>query len=153
MVDMKKLFLGGVCAAVFMSSFLECAMANDSLDTLRASNRAIRRFTLDNGLVVLLKPDASAPLVAIQYWVRSGAIHEGRWMGGGLSHYLEHMVFKGTPTRAPGEISTSIADAGGEINAYTSLDRTVFHVVMPSEKAGLGLEVLTDAVFHPSFPE
>lgn len=128
-------------------------MANDPLDTLRASNRAIRRFTLDNGLVVLLKPDASAPLVAIQYWVRSGAIHEGRWMGGGLSHYLEHMVFKGTPTRAPGEISTSIADAGGEINAYTSLDRTVFHVVMPSEKAGLGLEVLTDAVFHPSFPE
>ena len=149
---MNKLILGGVMAAVL--SFLpESAMSNDPLEVLRASNRAIRRIPMDNGLTLLLKPDASAPLVAIQYWVGAGAIHEGENLGGGLSHYLEHMVFKGTPTRAVGEISTAIADAGGEINAYTSNDRTVFHVVMPADRAMLGLEVLTDAVFHPSFPE
>ena len=149
---MNKLLLGGLCAAVL--SFLpESAMSNDPLEVLRASNRAIRRVPMENGLTLLLKPDASAPLVAIQYWVGAGAIHEGKNLGGGLSHYLEHMVFKGTPTRAVGEISTAIADAGGEINAYTSVDRTVFHVVMPSDKAMLGLDVLTDAVFHPSFPE
>lgn len=127
-------------------------MSRDALEVLRQSNQSIRRVALDNGLTLLLKPDASAPLVAIQYWVRAGAIHEAEHLGGGLSHYLEHMVFKGTPSRAPGVISTTIADAGGEINAYTSNDRTVFHVVMPAEKAQLGLEVLTDAVFHPSFP-
>ena len=150
---MKNLLLGGLCAAAILTAFPETAMSNDPLDVLRASNRAIRRIPLDNGLVLLLKPDASAPLVAIQYWVGTGSIHEADHLGGGLSHYLEHMVFKGTPTRAPGEISTAIADAGGEINAYTSNDRTVFHVVMPADKAMLGLDVLTDAVFHPSFPE
>ena len=147
------MMLGGLCAAVLLCCLTETAMPNEPIEVLRASNRAIRRIPMDNGLMLLLKPDASAPLVAIQYWVRAGAIHEGEHLGGGLSHYLEHMVFKGTPTRAPGVISTSIADAGGEINAYTSVDRTVFHVVMPADKAELGLEVLTDAVFHPSFPE
>ncbi|MBR4190120.1 MAG: insulinase family protein [Kiritimatiellae bacterium] len=150
---MKKTMLGGVCAAVLLCCLTETAMPNEPIEVLRASNRAIRRIPMDNGLTLLLKPDASAPLVAIQYWVRAGAIHEAEHLGGGLSHYLEHMVFKGTPTRAPGVISTTIADAGGEINAYTSVDRTVFHVVMPSDKAELGLDVLTDAVFHPSFPE
>lgn len=143
-------WLGAACALLFTQEF---AMSQDSEEALQAANRGVRRFTLDNGLTVLLKEDRSAPLAAIQYWVGAGAIHEGENLGGGLSHYLEHMIFKGTDTRGPGQISKEIADAGGEINAYTSNDRTVFHVNLPADRWRVGLDVLTDAIFHPSFPE
>lgn len=128
-------------------------MARNPVDVLKTANAGGRRLVLDNGLVVLLKEDRSAPLVAIQYWVGAGSIHEGPQLGGGLSHYLEHMIFKGTATRGPARISQEIADAGGEINAYTSTDRTVFHATLPADRWQVGLEVLTDAVFRPAFPE
>ena len=149
---MKRWFhLVGACAAfVFTQEF---AMAQDPVDVLKTSNQGIRRLVLDNGMVVLLKEDRSAPMAAIQFWVGSGSIHEGEQLGGGLSHYLEHMVFKGTATRGPGQVSKEIADAGGEINAYTSNDRTVFHATLPAARWLVGLDVLADAVFHPSFPE
>lgn len=128
-------------------------MAQDPVDVLKASNQGIRRLVLDNGLTVLLKEDRSAPMAAIQFWVGAGSIHEGAQLGGGLSHYLEHMIFKGTDTRGPGQVSQEIADAGGDINAYTSNDRTVFHTTLPAAHWLVGLEVLADAVFHPAFPE
>ena len=128
-------------------------MAQDPVDVLKASNQGVRRIVLDNGLTVLLKEDRSAPMAAIQFWVGAGSIHEAEHLGGGLSHYLEHMIFKGTPTRGPAQVSQEIADAGGDINAYTSNDRTVFHTSLPASRWQVGLEVLTDAVFHPAFPE
>lgn len=128
-------------------------MNHDPLQAIHAANQGVRRVVLDNGLVVLLKQDTSAPMAAIQFWVRAGAIHEAENLGGGLSHYLEHMVFKGTPTRDPAAVSKDIADAGGDINAYTSNDRTVFHVTLPAKNWRTGLDVLSDAVFSPAFPE
>jgi len=128
-------------------------MAQDPVAVLKSSNAGIRRLVLDNGLVVLLKEDRSAPMAALQFWVGAGSIHEADHLGGGLSHYLEHMVFKGTATRGPAQVSQEIADAGGEINAYTSNDRTVFHAVLPAARWQGGLDVLADAVFQPAFPE
>ena len=128
-------------------------MAQDPVDVLKASNQGIRRLVLDNGMTVLLKEDRSAPMAAIQFWVGAGSIHEAEHLGGGLSHYLEHMIFKGTPTRGPAQVSQEIADAGGDINAYTSNDRTVFHSTLPAARWLVGLDVLADAVFHPAFPE
>ena len=141
----------GLIAALLATP--EHAMAQDPVDVLKTANAGIRRLVLDNGLVVLLKEDRSAPMVALQFWVGAGSIHEAEHLGGGLSHYLEHMVFKGTPTRGPAQVSQEIADAGGEINAYTSTDRTVFHATLPAARWLVGLDVLGDAVFHPSFPE
>jgi len=57
------------------------------------------RTVLPNGLTVLLKPDHSAPVASVQVWVKTGSIHEGALLGAGLSHYLEHMLFKGTARR------------------------------------------------------
>ena len=128
-------------------------MAQDPVEVLKASNQGIHRFVLDNGLTVLLKEDRSAPMAALQFWVGAGSIHEADNLGGGLSHFLEHMVFKGTPTRGPAQVSQEIADAGGELNAYTSNDRTVFHCTLPAARWLVGLDVLADAVFHPAFPE
>ncbi len=128
--------------------------AEPSFDAcLEQHNKGLSRFVLDNGMICLVKEDHTAPIVAIQIWVGTGSIHEEEYLGGGLSHVIEHMIFKGTPTRKPGDISKAISDAGGSINAYTSLDRTVFLVDIPDEHWRTGLTVLADAVMHASFPK
>jgi zinc protease len=69
----------------------------------------------------------------------------------GLAHLHEHMLFKGTARRGPGEIARQIEAAGGEINAWTSFDQTVYHLVVASQFAGQGLEVLADAITCAAF--
>ncbi len=125
----------------------------DPVDVIRTANDQIHRFTMENGIIGLVKPDASAPVVAIQTWFGTGSIHEDDFLGAGLAHYVEHMIFKGTPSRTPGDISREISDAGGRINAYTTFDRTVFHVVLPVRHWAIGLDVLADAVQNATFPE
>ena len=125
----------------------------DPLEALHRSNEGVRRVLLDNGMIALIKRDASAPVVAVQIWVGTGSVHEEEHLGAGLSHYMEHMIFKGTPTRGPAEITKAIDEAGGEINAYTAQDRTVFHADLPGTKWKIGVDVLTDAVMHACFPE
>lgn len=123
------------------------------IDVLRSANAPLRRIVLDNGMVCLIKPDASAPVVSVQIWVGSGSIHESPWLGAGLSHYMEHMIFKGTTTRGVSEITKAIDDAGGEINAYTAYDRTVFYADLPARNWKVGVDVLADAVMNASLPE
>lgn len=106
--------------------------------------------TLPNGLAVVLQEDHSAPVVAIQYWVKAGSRTE-KDSEAGITHLIEHMIFKGTPTRGVGEVAGEIESAGGEINAYTSFDYTVYHVSIASRYAGVGLDVLTDAVRNALF--
>ncbi len=151
---MKKLCL---LLVITLASLIHPCCADttsaNALTTLRQSNDRVTRFTLDNGMTCLLKEDHSSPVVSIQIWVGTGSIHEGALLGAGLSHYVEHMVFKGTPTRKPGEIAKTLIGLGGELNAYTSLDRTVFHVDLPSRQWKVALETLADAVINTSFPE
>jgi zinc protease len=107
---------------------------------------------LSNGLSVLVQPDFTAPVVSIQFWCATGSIHETPWLGGGLSHLLEHLMFKGTPTRGNSQMAQQIQDLGGHLNAYTSFDRTVYHVDLPADHALAALEILGDAVFNSTIP-
>jgi zinc protease len=107
---------------------------------------------LSNGLSVLVQPDFTAPVVSIQFWCATGSIHETPWLGAGLSHLLEHLMFKGTPTRGNSQMAQQIQDLGGHLNAYTSFDRTVYHVDLPSDNALAALEILGDAVFNSTIP-
>ena len=68
----------------------------------------------------------------------AGSIHEGKWLGAGLSHVLEHMLFKGTTTRPGSRIDQEVQEAGGYMNAYTSFDRTVYHIDVPNTGATHG---------------
>ena len=113
----------------------------------------VERFVLPNGLVVLLKPDRSAALASVQVWVRTGSIHEGTKLGAGLSHFLEHMLFKGTDRRMARDISASVQAHGGYINAYTTFDRTVYYIDLPCEHTGVAIDILADAVLHSTLPE
>ncbi|MBX3748999.1 MAG: insulinase family protein [Opitutaceae bacterium] len=112
----------------------------------------VHRTVLPNGLTVLVKPDAGAPVVSVQVWVRTGSTHEGDLAGAGLSHYLEHLLFKGTANRAGRDISSVVQAHGGDINAYTSFDRTVYHIDLPAAAAGLAIEVLADMVLNSTLP-
>lgn len=109
--------------------------------------------TLDNGLTVILREDRSAPVVSAQAWAQTGSVHEGRWLGAGLSHVLEHMLFKGTATRPPGQIDREVQDAGGYMNAYTSFDRTVYHIDAPNTGTRVAVDVLCDIMQHAALPD
>ena len=113
----------------------------------------VERTVLPNGLTLLVKSDRSAALASVQVWVRTGSIHEGAQLGAGLSHYLEHMLFKGTQRRSGREISATVQANGGYINAYTTFDRTVYYVDLPSEHLEVAVDVLADAVLHSTLPE
>ena len=109
--------------------------------------------TLKNGLTVILEKDASAPVISTQIWVETGSIHEGVFTGAGISHLLEHMVFKGTKSYSGQELSDTVQAAGGEWNAYTTFARTVYYIDGPADSAETFLKVLTEMVYKPSFPE
>ena len=100
--------------------------------------------TLDNGLEVIIQEDAAHPLCSVQLWVRAGSIHEEAWTGAGLAHLTEHMMFKGTQNRTAQQISTSIQALGGQVNAYTSFNRTVYWIDGLAEHAEGYLEILAD---------
>lgn len=107
--------------------------------------------TLPNGLKILLKEDHTVPVVAMQVWANCGAIHESPRIAG-ISHALEHMVFKGTPTRSPGEITRAIESNGGAINAATQIESTYYYIDIPSYGSKKALDVLADTLISPAFP-
>lgn len=107
---------------------------------------------LENGLVIIVCEDHSAPVVSTQAWCKAGSIHEGDWLGAGLSHVLEHMLFKGTTTRPGHRIDQEVQEAGGYMNAYTSFDRTVYHIDVPNTGATVAIDILCDIMQHASLP-
>ena len=91
-------------------------------------------------------------MVSAQAWCGAGSIHEGNWLGAGLSHVLEHMLFKGTTTRPGSRIDQEVQEAGGYMNAYTSFDRTVYHIDVPNTGARTAIDILCDIMQHASLP-
>jgi zinc protease len=99
---------------------------------------------------VLLQENHSVPVVALNMWVHVGSIYEGE-VEAGISHVYEHMLFKGTMTRGVGEIAQEIEGSGGDINAFTSFDHTVYHITLASRYLDTGLGVMADAIQHSAF--
>jgi zinc protease len=112
----------------------------------------VQLITLENGLVLIIREDHSAPVVSAQAWCNTGSICEGKWLGAGLSHVLEHMLFKGTTTRPGSRIDQEVQQAGGYMNAYTSFDRTVYHINVPDTGASVAIDILCDIMQNASLP-
>jgi zinc protease len=108
------------------------------------------KVILENGLTIIVKEVHSAPIAAIDIRVTVGAINEPPDQAG-ISHFVEHMIFKGTESRAVGEIAREIQAVGGNLNGWTSLDSTHYSVVVPSEYIKLALDVEADAIQNSSF--
>jgi zinc protease len=127
-----------------------CALPFGRTGPGTADREGLMRTTLDNGMKVVLVEDRSAPVVALNVWVRAGSADETD-AESGMAHVFEHMLFKGTERRAVGEIARSVEGAGGNINAFTSLDMTVYHITMASRDVATGIDVLADAIRHSTF--
>ncbi len=102
---------------------------------------------LKNGLTVYILKDDRFPLVSTRLYVKTGSANESP-EDAGISHVLEHMVFKGTQRRPKGAISAEVEAAGGYLNAATSFDYTVYQTDMPSEHWALGIDIVKDMAFH-----
>ena len=111
------------------------------------------RRVLSNGLEVIYVSRPGIGLCTVQAWVRTGSVYEGKWEGSGISHYLEHMVFKGTGRFANRELTEAIHQAGGNSNAYTTFDRTVYYVDAPAEGFATAMEAISEMVFDPLITE
>ncbi|HRC54943.1 MAG TPA: pitrilysin family protein, partial [Kofleriaceae bacterium] len=105
---------------------------------------------LDNGLTVSISPSATSPMVAIQAWVRVGSADDPPSKAG-LAHLVEHLLFKGSRHYRSGELAGVIERAGGEVNAWTSPDQTVFHAVVRRAYFPEALEALSDTLVEPRF--
>jgi zinc protease len=112
----------------------------------------VREATLDNGLRVIVREDRSAAVAAVFTHVLAGYFDEpDEWVG--ISHVLEHMYFKGTPTRGPGAIAQATKSAGGYLNASTIYDHTSYYTVLPSSSLEDGLDIQSDALINSLIDE
>jgi zinc protease len=103
----------------------------------------VQEFVLDNGLKVVLLENHKSPAVTFQVWYRVGSRDEKDGKSG-LSHFLEHMMFKGTSRVGPEEYSRLIAKNGGRANAFTTSDVTVYYATMSRDKIGIQIDLEAD---------
>lgn len=103
-----------------------------------------------NGLTVISERTPGLRGLSIGVWVKTGTRHE-RTKEVGISHFLEHMLFKGTESRTASDITKSIEKLGGEFNAFTNREHTCFHVQLRKQDLNLASEILSDIILHSTF--
>lgn len=108
-------------------------------------------YKLDNGQNVIIQPVKNNPIVTIDTWIKTGSINEND-KNNGVSHFLEHLFFKGTTNHAPGEFDKILETKGAITNAATSKDFTHYFVTIPSEYFNLALEMHADMLTNPLIP-
>jgi len=110
-----------------------------------------QKKVLDNGMTILLEK-RDLPIVSVAFAVRAGGVNETPEEKG-ISHFIEHMLYKGTPTRNSKKIAEEIENNGGELNGFTTEEITAYWCKMPSKHLNVALEVLGDMVRNPLFDE
>ncbi len=109
--------------------------------------------TLDNGLTVLVQENHAAPVVSVRFYVKTGSIYEGKFLGSGISHLFEHTLFEGTTTRSKIQIDDDVQAIGGQSNAYTSKDVTCYYITTASPYFERALSSLSDMMQNANFPD
>jgi zinc protease len=128
------------------------ATEGDPLDKYQQGGPKTVMKKLDNGLTVVARESFGAPVVAVQVWVNTGSADESD-REAGVAHVLEHMMFKGTGKRGVGETAMEVESLGGDLNAFTSYDHTVYHITIASRYFDEAVEILSDLVLNPVFDE
>jgi predicted Zn-dependent peptidase len=119
---------------------------------MRNEPRNIEKETLPNGLVVITEPMAHVRSVSVGVWVRTGSRREPAELNG-ISHFIEHMVFKGTEQHSAEEIARSVDSIGGMLDAFTAKEMICFNAKVLDEHLPIAFDVLSDLVLHPRFDE
>ena len=111
------------------------------------------KTVLENGMIVVLKENHVAPVVSLHVYVKAGSIYEREYLGRGISHNLEHLMSNGTEKRSKDQIDRMIEDIGNVSNAYTTKDHTSYYITTASSYFDTGLDILSDYIQNPQFPE
>lgn len=117
-----------------------------------ANERSVERTVLPNGLTILTERMEHVRSVAMGVWIRAGSRHEVAELNG-ISHFVEHMVFKGTETRSAQRIAREVDAIGGNLDAFTGKETICFNIKVLDEHVPTALDVLSDLVLHPVFAE
>ncbi|MEI5906227.1 pitrilysin family protein [Bacillus spongiae] len=110
----------------------------------------IKRYTCQNGLRIVLEEIPTVRSIAIGVWIGTGSVNENS-QNNGISHFLEHMLFKGTKTRSAREIAESFDKIGGQVNAFTSKEYTCYYAKVLDNHSSYALEILADMFFNSTF--
>lgn len=132
------------CWTLVFLSLAASITCGASQDQIVLPDEAVTKRTLDNGLTILAKYAPPQGLVAIDVKIRAGSSIEGEYLGSGMSHLVEHMIFKGTASRGAGVIEKEIKSYGGILNGSTSNDDTDFYIVLPAKYLPQALTILKD---------
>lgn len=130
-----------------MRQFIACLGLIVSAAFPASAQDQVTSFTLDNGMDVVVIEDHRAPVVVHMVWYRAGSSDEPPGASG-VAHYLEHLLFKGTDTLAPGEFSATVAKNGGSDNAFTSYDYTAYFQRIAADRLGLMMEMESDRMVN-----
>ncbi|MEH7015046.1 MULTISPECIES: M16 family metallopeptidase [Bacillus] len=112
----------------------------------------IKKYTCKNGVRIVMENIPTVRSVAIGVWIHAGSRNENE-KNNGISHFLEHMFFKGTKTRSAREIAESFDSIGGQVNAFTSKEYTCYYAKVLDEHAKYALDILADMFFNSTFVE
>ncbi len=126
------------------------AHTTESLYTYMVTQRSIQRTVLPNGLTILTERMEHIRSVAMGVWIRAGSRHEVPELNG-ISHFVEHMVFKGTESRSARSIAREVDAIGGNLDAFTGKETICFNIKVLDEHIPKALDVLSDLVLHPTF--
>ncbi len=122
--------------------------ATAAIAVVSAAVHDIHTHHFDNGLTLHIAPGHPAPVVAMQAWVGVGSADETPGEAG-LAHFVEHMLFKGSASYGTGELVRAIESGGGEINAWTAFDHTVYHAVLAANHVEVAIDALGDTLMRP----
>lgn len=143
---LQSLLLTIILLLIIFPTFSSAAAINNLKQTLYPYTKTV----LENGLTLIVKEAHTAQITAIDVWVGAGSKNELPEFAG-ISHFLEHMLFKGTPSRPVGQIAKEIEGIGGYLGGSTTLDKTHYYIVVPSKYTNLALEVEADVLKNSSF--
>ena len=132
------------CWTLVFLSLAASIACGASQDQIVLPDEAVTKKILDNGLTILAQYAPPQGLVAIDVKIRAGSSIEGEYLGSGMSHLVEHMIFKGTASRGAGVIEKEIKSYGGILNGSTSNDDTDFYIVLPAKYLPQALTILKD---------
>ena len=122
----------------------------DDVRVTKNASRNIRKTVLSNGLLVLTESMPHVRSVSMGAWIGTGSRDEAAEVNG-ISHFVEHMVFKGTTTRSAQQIAREVDTIGGNLDAFTGKEMVCFNIKVLDENVAPALDVLSDLVLHPTF--
>lgn len=149
-----KIFIGVIC---LVSLFFLCCCTSGIAGIVQRPDEdtindpGLPREVLDNGLVMIASEIPGAEIESISIFVKAGSAQEAEYSGSGISHFVEHMIFKGTKIRRAGKIEEQVKSLGGTVNGGTTYDYTNFEMSVPFERFYEGIEILSDAIMNPLF--